>query len=403
MNTKDSMHDQVSDEQFDAFLAGDDALSKLLRALPQPKPSAALNAAILAQAQAAHGGGQAATRQAAANDPPQHRQSAPRLPFFSRWKIPLSLAASVLLIAPIIWLQRPESRQDSQVLAQAPAAAAVAPAAEMAARPQNAASANPPNPQDGVASPSKDVRRATQAGPRPESARVAAKAKPAHQSETIAQTAQPRQSPEAAADSTGTSSPAMDVLAKAEQAQSDKLAREGMRITGRMDESPAKEAAAREPDHPNPFLAAAPIVVAAAPAPPVEEAVSAAPKSAPPAPVDFPAPKPFAPGNVGDQRDGPVGSRASAKEVKEPANAVPSQTMAARGKADNATSAEAAQPLESSDPQADAWLAKIEELIKDKHNQRALDEWAKFRKIYPHYEVPQGLSTQIKKISILKR
>ncbi|MBS0307337.1 MAG: GntR family transcriptional regulator, partial [Proteobacteria bacterium] len=51
MSTRDT--DQDDDARFAAFLRKDDELSQLLRALDQPEPSAALDAAILRDAEIA--------------------------------------------------------------------------------------------------------------------------------------------------------------------------------------------------------------------------------------------------------------------------------------------------------------------------------------------------------------
>lgn len=80
--------DDIDDDQLDAFLRGEDGLALRLQTLAQPEPSAQLDAAILARAQAAQETG----GRAAANDPafPAWRQGS------RRWRIPAGLAAVVL-------------------------------------------------------------------------------------------------------------------------------------------------------------------------------------------------------------------------------------------------------------------------------------------------------------------
>lgn len=89
------------DAEFEAFLHGKGELAELLRAVPQPSPPAELDAAVLAAAETALATGS----RAAANDaviPPA--QSTPPS-FIARWRWPLGLAASVVLMIPIFMLQ----------------------------------------------------------------------------------------------------------------------------------------------------------------------------------------------------------------------------------------------------------------------------------------------------------
>lgn len=73
--------DDINDTDLDAFLKGEDELSRRLQALPQAEPSAALDAAVLARARAA-------LAPAAANDP---------APLPMRWRVPAGLAAMLLV------------------------------------------------------------------------------------------------------------------------------------------------------------------------------------------------------------------------------------------------------------------------------------------------------------------
>lgn len=73
--------DDINDTDLDAFLKGEDELSRRLQALPQAEPSAALDAAVLARARVA-------LAPAAANDP---------APLPMRWRVPAGLAAMLLV------------------------------------------------------------------------------------------------------------------------------------------------------------------------------------------------------------------------------------------------------------------------------------------------------------------
>jgi hypothetical protein len=79
--------EDMKDAELDAFLKGEDELSRRLKALEQPSPSAELDAAILAQAE----------RPAAANDGSDGVASkAPLQRLGPRWQVPAGIAATVL-------------------------------------------------------------------------------------------------------------------------------------------------------------------------------------------------------------------------------------------------------------------------------------------------------------------
>ncbi|CAM3010506.1 hypothetical protein [Janthinobacterium lividum] len=90
MNTHDTDHDDHHDEELNALLAS----------LPQPAPSSALDAAILADAE------KALHKPAAANDSAdgvQRTLPAKKSPdYLQRWRVPLGLAAAVLLTVNLI-------------------------------------------------------------------------------------------------------------------------------------------------------------------------------------------------------------------------------------------------------------------------------------------------------------
>ena len=86
--SKDEMSD---DARFDAFLRGEGELARRLQAMPQPSPSAELDAAILGKVRAS----MAPVVREAANDPvaPGPRQRGLGL----RWRVPAGIAATVLV------------------------------------------------------------------------------------------------------------------------------------------------------------------------------------------------------------------------------------------------------------------------------------------------------------------
>ncbi|MEG1327501.1 MAG: hypothetical protein RSD99_21555, partial [Janthinobacterium sp.] len=90
MNTHDQDHDEPHDEELNALLAS----------LPQPAPSSALDAAILADAE------KALQQPAAANDSADgvlRTLPAKKAPdYLQRWRVPLGLAAAVLLTVNLI-------------------------------------------------------------------------------------------------------------------------------------------------------------------------------------------------------------------------------------------------------------------------------------------------------------
>ncbi|MDM5180170.1 hypothetical protein PO883_23580 [Massilia sp. DJPM01] len=87
-------NDDMSDEEFDAFLRGEDDLSRRLQGVAQPAPGAQLDAAILGYVKA---GLAQEARPAAANDA-TGGDASPRLApgLGRRWRIPAGIAAGVL-------------------------------------------------------------------------------------------------------------------------------------------------------------------------------------------------------------------------------------------------------------------------------------------------------------------
>lgn len=147
----------VSDAEFDAFLRGDDALARQLAALPQPQPSATLDAAILRHVQAD------LRRPSASNDAAQRSM-------VSRWSMPIALAASFVVTFSLVheWdgyiSDAPAEAAAPVVVAPAapaaPASAAAAAAglaAETVPAPASAATPQPPPPPAFTAPPSRQA------------------------------------------------------------------------------------------------------------------------------------------------------------------------------------------------------------------------------------------------------
>ena len=149
MSTHDQDHDEPHDEELNALLAS----------LPQPAPSSALDAAILADAE------KALQQPAAANDSADGvlrtlpAQKAPD--YLQRWRIPLGLAAAVLLTVNLIGVDwfgskpaqfpvvgEPVTQAVMQAAAPviAPAAAPATEFAPLAPAPRAAAKPAPPPP-----------------------------------------------------------------------------------------------------------------------------------------------------------------------------------------------------------------------------------------------------------------
>lgn len=102
--------EDINDADLDAFLKGEDDLSRRLKALDQPAPSAELDAAILARA----------ARPAAANDPAEG--GAPMRRMGLRWRLPAGIAATVLagVLAHQVWQASADMDRSGQARQAAP-------------------------------------------------------------------------------------------------------------------------------------------------------------------------------------------------------------------------------------------------------------------------------------------
>ncbi|MET3134267.1 hypothetical protein AAKU55_004562 [Oxalobacteraceae bacterium GrIS 1.11] len=288
--------DDGSDAELEAWLQGRGELADLLRALPQAGPSAELDAAILAAAETA------LAPAPAANDavmPDAQRRAASS--FMSRWKLPLALAASLLLTVNMIGL-----RWFMSAPTTFPAAP---PSVEMAPAPVTAAAAAPaPAP-----APAPAAETAALPAPEPGVKRQAA-------SGALARS-EPNPKPGTAMDAPVVAAPAP--------------ARSANGVEGRMDAAPMS----------------APVM--AAPAPRMREQEEAAPQ---------------------------ISARSA---------------DSARLKAARPAYAAPAAPAPDATPEPQAWLLKIEGMMKAGMNRDALDEWAGFRRAYPDYPVQKEFTERL--------
>lgn len=326
------------DAEFDAFLQGKGPLAQGLAELKQPEPSAALDAAILAQVAAdlercaTTAPGVAAGASAANDDngPADFRPYRWR----ERWRMPLALAAGITAISIALPLWQDEVAYQQQAVntqmqdIQIPAMPAAEPVAGMAA----------PAPAKDAAAP-------------------AAAQHPAAPMAGQAQAEAARR--DAAAEKRKADSD--DMVRKAmerERAEEHKLItqKRAQQATPQVDAAPLREHASG--------MAAAPAAPPAPPPPPQ------APVPAPSARLSVPAT--VAPGVPSFDAPAPV--------VTKP---VPVHRLA--DEADN-------QPL-----YPPAMLARIEQLLKEGKRDEALAEWERLRTAYPDYPVPEKLRDALRR------
>ena len=289
------------DAEFDAFLKGEDALSRRMQAMPQAVPSAALDAAILQRAKDLMA---QEARPEAANDAGAGTPALRRAGLGWRWRVPAGIAATVL--AGVFARQAFQASVDME---------------------------------QGAAMPAPVEERA--------------------------QISQPPAAPPAA-------EPPADLSARAMPAPKVPMAA-----------APAAAAA------PAPVLqdrAADKAVAAPAPVQTEPVAVDEKPAAAPPAPPAnyyAPAPAPVveitAPARRMEMQRSPV-RRADEGMLEK------MEVSGSRIKAD----AMAKAPAE--------WLAEIEAMLGEAKDAQVLQEWGKFRKMYPDYPVPQTTEERIKAI-----
>lgn len=359
-------HNLQDDAELDEFLAGRDALSRQLSALPQPEAPKQVNDAIMASIEA-----QMAQEQVvrAAATAARMTQVAPRpAANMARWRAPAALAASLVgvLLLTLEW-QRGDYARQAQMTAAAPEQKPVASAPQTAPEPAPPAppSAAPEHATIAATSPSGQI------APAPSPARPAP-AQPAPRAESTAKTAPSLLADTDKAPAPIANTPPVEQFLRARSASTANLA---AAVAPPMTSAPL--AAPISP----PF--AAPLSYAARSAPLMSPTAPAALPAAPPAP---PAPPP---------------ARALAL-VPTHAPATSSETVAAAATAPTVVSVtgaarKAMSPADTA--RAAEWLHVIDEMLKADLRQDAGEEWRKFNLAYPDYPVPEQLAKRINAIN----
>lgn len=352
------------DAQFEAFLRGEGDLARQLQALPQPSPSAELDAAILERARLAV----VQQDRAAANDPGVVQPNNPHLArsVGMRWRVPGAIAAAVLagLIGHQAFQQSSDMEpaqlsMDEEVVA--------APATEVAQAPAPAEVASAP----AVPTPMADMRAKEQADR-------------ARQAATVAEVERVQ-------------------ARRAELGRRSAAAASADAYSGAV----ASERVAAAPPPSAPAPAPAP-VVAPAPPPPMERVtVSGSAIKRKTAEGSMPvsvvttrdvqntpqAPMPS--GDLGALKSVMGENPVAAKPKPPPIPGSVAQEIAAEMQIAMAANRSYLATKEF-DPAG--WLVEIETLLNAQKNSEAEVEWAMFRKAYPDYAVPEALRKRLAEI-----
>jgi hypothetical protein len=361
MTSKDDIN--MDDKDFDAFLQHEGELSQLLKKLPQPMPSADLDAAILAAAKAELEKNPAPQSVAqlpvatAANDAGSPVVARVRPGLIRRWRMPLGLAASLLVTVQLVRWQMKEE----QTVPGAPAVLyESAPTAAPAPPPPPADTPAPSGSQDKV---------------------LGAVSAPAAQflEEERRKAPPPPSKPQL--------EPQRSNISNRVANASGNVAAEAVAPPVMLQER-AADSYARAPAPPPSLMPVAPQQYAKAIAvpPPAPAPAPAAMAAAPPASAVRPGP---AVPEVPAQRVEITGTtiRRADTETASPVQVIVAEDLKKSG----STSVDGV----ITNP-ADTWLAKIDALLKAGSNQEALQEWRKFRKEYPDYVVPDDVNEKIK-------
>lgn len=404
----DNMRQAEHDAEFENFLQGKGELAMLLRELPQEHPPAELDAAILAEAATALANTSVSARlnSVAANDAAVPASGTGNIPsFLWRWKLPLGLAASMLLAIPLMLLQNQHAAQHETAanniiaakqqagselpqLAKAdiPAASPAPPQAEMPARAAAPAVVHTHNLPSQLASKPEEKTAAvalkakerpvadhqeeenpvTIVAAAPEAIRIAAaptaSAAPAA---TMPTTESGVNLPRRANDGAGAKKqePQVAIEEKVAVAQTTETARSRYSdMATRKGDAALQAVTANRPDEPQRLATASPPAPVLAMKPTTEFAA-----------------KTVQDGNATDKKfTGEVAAVTAPAPV----------TMAAPYPLTVA-------PTPVAIPDARDWLQKIEQLLKSHRNQDALEEWKKFHQFYPVYAVDKHLQKQI--------
>ncbi|WP_211473573.1 hypothetical protein [Collimonas humicola] len=345
MTSEDS--NRLDDAEFEAFLQGEGELARQLRGLPQPSPSAALDAAILAQADALAKAEAPAPQ--AANDALSGKAAKPGKPhLLMRWSTQLAMAAcTVLAVLAVLATLRWQAEPVVQPYDAAPQAEPAAqPAAPIAAPPAAATAAVDMEPQ------------AKPQLPQPKTA--ARKGSPPTTTTSEAKSSAPLNIQDMQATPAYAPAPA--------PAPPSALSRQNYAASPSQPASP-ENSASRARAIIMPAAPVADVPAPVAPAPDANYSPPPAPAAAAPAPTYSSAPAPA------------LASGAGARALPTQSEMAP--VVAPSGKAE-------------STPRAEAWLSAIDEMLKAGLRQDALEEWEKFKRAYPDYPVPEKLNAQIR-------
>lgn len=378
-----SRNDDMHEAEFEDFLQGKGELASLLQDLPQAQPTAELDTAIIAQAERALAAPLATATSpaivpAAANDVIGPEGSGNPPSFLWRWKLPLSLAASVLFAIPVVMQQNHEFYQTDSVTVAAPDA---------------------PAPQEKIISALPQLAQADLA----KQAKVAAEL-----------------APPAAASMNNAMPPAMETSKAKESRKADDSKRAS--VANPRSEYKLAERQAEPTPPPPTILAAAPEptkvtitgsairrqeMSSAAPVQTYSNVAGAEEKEAAENQYASNAKMRALTANASHAKAEAAGMLAKSSETAStdkkadlPAAAPFPAAQPAPRIVMAAPPVAAAPPLSAAlapepHPGAYDWLQKIEQLLKNHRNKEALDEWRKFRAVYPAFTVDQSLQKQI--------
>ncbi|MFZ6720192.1 hypothetical protein [Undibacterium sp. Ji49W] len=432
--------DPMQDAEFEEFLQGKGALADLLHELPQEAPSATLDAAILADAEAALVPNlrlaasevpmiQAAilapqptlpvqpllSSLAAANDVQNPDASSPsslsspssqKPSFLWRWKLPLGLAASVLLAVPFVLLQK--NQQDTypqlaknEVQLQVPeerkaaTVVAAAPMADMDSAAANIPAQSPRKPAGSVKAKSRlmDKDNTVVAMNRPEPvAPVVAQVAAAPAAATIAIPVPPAAA--IAAEPVIVASATPDALRRAVPVAPAAMSAAEVSALAKMAANAAsddKQAAGGQAERARVFATGSVAMKEEAPRQYLRANEAESKPAAPPASMDTRMAKNAPPLNASAMA---AMKSSIEKQLADSSNNVAMPAPVAAAPPPMVQTPPAAAPV--SDVQLR--LAKIEKLIKAKQNKTALEEWNRFRSVYPDYVVDSSLQKQIENL-----
>ena len=415
----DGMDDSTLDAEFADFLQGQGELARLLKELPQAQPTPELDAAIMADATTALAKSARPSQPAvmatpvlltAANDgvgpagqAGQQPGNISRMPsFLSRWKLPLGLAASILLALPLYLLQQANKTDTPDQV--------------------TVVASNSPhkNKTDEATQLAQAEQRLKIPAPAPVAESTSAEKPLAIQAPASPPTSVPAAAPVAKTK--------VEQHHRKDEAKRVPVKQEKMLAKAEPDALPANATATAPTNEPPIVVAAAPIelkpVVITGSSIRRQNSESASPtqilaKRANEDDDDAEAAKLFHPSNATiASKEATTASRARRDEKLAPSSltvaakpvmpAAPPAEIQARVTAQAASSdrrAEVSATIPATNaraaflpetlPDAKEWLQQIEKLIADKHNTEALAEWKKFQQAYPSYVISKALQNKI--------